>query len=106
MVCKTEPEPKGLAQSGLDDRDILAKTVEEPDAPLAGVRREIRAVDSNLEVAETGLLKTLLNPWRREVGLRLASSLTPGVAFKKARDSRTSSHALGSGISAPHADSC
>ena len=53
------------AVSGLDDRDILARNVEAPDAPLASVRREIWAVDSNMAVTETGVLKTLLSHWRR-----------------------------------------
>ena len=46
--------------SGLDDRDILARTTVAPDSLLASVRREIWAVDSNVAVAETGSLKTLL----------------------------------------------
>jgi len=46
--------------SGLDDRDILARTTVRPDSLLASVRREIWAVDSNVAVAETGSLKTLV----------------------------------------------
>ena len=45
--------------SGLDDRDILARTTVAPGSLLASVRREIWAVDSNVAVAETGSLKTL-----------------------------------------------
>ena len=52
------------AVSGLDDRDILARNVEAPDATIASVRREIWAVDSNMAVTETGVLKTLLSHWR------------------------------------------
>ena len=46
--------------SGLDDRDILARTAVPPSSLLASVRREVWAVDSNVAVTETGSLNTLL----------------------------------------------
>ena len=48
--------------SGLDDRDILARTAIAPDSLFASVRREIWAVDSNVAVAETGLQPVAQEP--------------------------------------------
>jgi putative ABC transport system permease protein len=46
--------------SGLDDRDILARTAVPPGSLLSSVRREVWAVDSNVAVTEVGSLKALL----------------------------------------------
>jgi ABC-type antimicrobial peptide transport system permease subunit len=46
--------------SGLDDGDILARTTVPPSSLLSGVRSEIWAVDSNVAVADSGSLISLL----------------------------------------------
>jgi len=60
---QNSPMPEAILPytiSGLDDRDILARTAVPPGPLLASVRREVWAVDSSVAVTETGSLKTLL----------------------------------------------